>query len=158
MRWFVANIADRAALDVLLDRLRAELAECRQDKRIAAEAQAFLVGAGPVRAGLPAVRIAVNVSPLQLRDPIFISQIVQTIAVAEDAAQGLELEITESMIMDDVQQSIASLAAIRDMVDEARPSRLLKCDEIQGYLVSPAIAGAEFEARFLATDWRMTKL
>ncbi len=67
------------------------------------------------RDGLPAVPIAVNVSPLQLRDPAFISQLEQAIAVAEDVAQGIELEITESIIMDDVTQSIASLGAIREM-------------------------------------------
>ncbi len=54
MQWFVATIADRAALDVLLDRVRAELDECRQGNRLADEAQAFLVGAGSV------VRIYLN--------------------------------------------------------------------------------------------------
>jgi len=67
------------------------------------------------REGLPAVPIAVNVSPMQLRDPAFISQLQQAIGIAEGAAEGLELEITESMIMDDVKQSIASLKAIRAM-------------------------------------------
>lgn len=65
--------------------------------------------------GLPAVPIAVNVSPLQLRDPAFISQLEQAISVDREASQGLELEITESMIMDDVNLSIAKLEAIRSM-------------------------------------------
>ena len=64
-------------------------------------------------AGLPAVRIAVNVSPLQLRHRGFIAEIEQAIGIDTQAAAGLELEITESVIMEDVKGSIASLQAIR---------------------------------------------
>ena len=66
-------------------------------------------------AGLPAVRIAVNVSPLQLRNRGFIDEIAGVIAIDQHAADGLELEITESVIMEDVKYNIASLQAIRDM-------------------------------------------
>lgn len=66
-------------------------------------------------AGLPVVRIAVNVSPLQLRDRGFIDEISQAISVDPQAAGGLELEITESLIMENVQHSISSLRALRDM-------------------------------------------
>ncbi len=66
-------------------------------------------------AGLAAVRIAVNVSPLQLRDPGFIDEIEQGIAIDAHAAEGLELEITESMIMEDIEHNIATLQAIRAM-------------------------------------------
>jgi diguanylate cyclase (GGDEF)-like protein len=66
-------------------------------------------------AGLAAVRIAVNVSPLQLRNPGFIAEIRHAIGIDAQAAAGLELEITESLIMEDVKHSIASLQAIRAM-------------------------------------------
>jgi diguanylate cyclase (GGDEF)-like protein/PAS domain S-box-containing protein len=66
-------------------------------------------------AGLPAVRIAVNVSALQLRHRAFITEIEQAIGIDAHAAAGLELEITESMIMDDVKQGIATLQTIRAM-------------------------------------------
>jgi EAL domain-containing protein (putative c-di-GMP-specific phosphodiesterase class I) len=66
-------------------------------------------------AGLPVVRIAVNVSPLQLRHRGFIAEIRQAIGVDAHAAAGLELEITESLIMEDVEHSIATLRAIRAM-------------------------------------------
>ena len=66
-------------------------------------------------AGLPAVRIAVNVSPLQLRNRGFVEEIRQVIAIDAHAPAGLELEITESLIMEDVKHSIASLQAICDM-------------------------------------------
>jgi diguanylate cyclase (GGDEF)-like protein len=63
--------------------------------------------------GLPAVRIAVNVSPLQLRNQNFVAEIQQAVSVAPGAAAGLQLEITESVIMQDIDHSIASLLAIR---------------------------------------------
>jgi EAL domain-containing protein (putative c-di-GMP-specific phosphodiesterase class I) len=66
-------------------------------------------------AGLAAVRIAVNVSPLQLRNRGFIAELEQKIGVDPHAAAGLELEITESLIMADINHSITSLQAIRAM-------------------------------------------
>ena len=63
--------------------------------------------------GLPTVRIAVNVSPLQLRNKNLVAEIQQAVSVAADAAAGLQLEITESLIMQDVNNSIVSLLAIR---------------------------------------------
>jgi diguanylate cyclase (GGDEF)-like protein/PAS domain S-box-containing protein len=66
-------------------------------------------------AGLAAVRIAVNVSPLQLRHREFIAEIEQAIGIDAHAAAGLELEITESLIMEGVKHNIATLRAIRAM-------------------------------------------
>jgi len=66
-------------------------------------------------AGLPAVRIAVNVSPLQLRNRGFIAEIREALGVDPRACEGLELEITESLIMEDVKHTITSLEAIRGM-------------------------------------------
>ena len=66
-------------------------------------------------AGLAALRIAVNVSPLQLRHRGFIDEVRQAISIDAHAAAGLELEITESLLMENVQRSITSLQAIRDM-------------------------------------------
>jgi EAL domain-containing protein (putative c-di-GMP-specific phosphodiesterase class I) len=66
-------------------------------------------------AGFAAVRIAVNVSPLQLRQRGFIAEVEQAIGVDAQAAAGLELEITESVIMEDIRHNIASLQAIRAM-------------------------------------------
>ncbi|MFN2300975.1 MAG: EAL domain-containing protein [Gammaproteobacteria bacterium] len=66
-------------------------------------------------AGLPAVRIAVNVSALQLRSSSFIDEIERAISIDANAAAGLELELTESLIMADVKHSITTLQAIRAM-------------------------------------------
>ncbi len=64
-------------------------------------------------AGLAAVRIAVNVSSLQLRSSDFAAQVAEVLAHDPRAASGLEIEITESMGMGDIEQSIATLRAIR---------------------------------------------
>jgi predicted signal transduction protein with EAL and GGDEF domain len=45
-------------------------------------------------AGLPPVRISVNVSPLQLRNRAFLADIQEAIGLDTSAAAGLELEIT----------------------------------------------------------------
>ncbi|MES2949870.1 MAG: EAL domain-containing protein [Pseudomonadota bacterium] len=66
-------------------------------------------------AGLTPVRVAVNVSPLQLRHRGFVDEVRKVVAMDPDAAAGLELEITESLIMEDVNQNIASLHEIRAM-------------------------------------------
>jgi EAL domain-containing protein (putative c-di-GMP-specific phosphodiesterase class I) len=65
--------------------------------------------------GLPAIRIAVNVSALQLQRQDFIAEVEQAIAIDPRAAEGLELEITESMIMKDIEHNIASLNSLRAM-------------------------------------------
>jgi EAL domain-containing protein (putative c-di-GMP-specific phosphodiesterase class I) len=178
--------------------------------------------AGAPPACLPAVRIAVNVSPLQLRSRDFISEVEQALGIDAHAADGLELELelelTESLIMEDVKHNIASLRALRAMAitiaiddfgtgfsslsylaklpvdtlkidrsfvtdmtagpqglalvstiinlahslklkvvaegveteEQSRLLRLLRCDEMQGFLFSKPVPAEIFEARFLA--------
>jgi EAL domain-containing protein (putative c-di-GMP-specific phosphodiesterase class I) len=64
-------------------------------------------------AGLQPVRIAVNVSALQLRNRAFCDEVRQLTESHDQAAAGLELEITESLIMEDVKHSISSLQTLR---------------------------------------------
>jgi diguanylate cyclase (GGDEF)-like protein/PAS domain S-box-containing protein len=66
-------------------------------------------------AGFSVGRIAVNVSPIQLRDPDFIAELERILGTDPLAAAGLELEITEGVMMEDVDRNIASLRAIRAM-------------------------------------------
>ncbi|MEO7937070.1 MAG: bifunctional diguanylate cyclase/phosphodiesterase, partial [Burkholderiaceae bacterium] len=171
--------------------------------------------------GLNAVRIAVNVSPLQLRNRGFLGEIKDVIGVAAHAPQGLELEITESLIMEDVHHSIDCLQQIRalgvriaiddfgtgfsslsylaklpvdslkidrsfitnmtatpqglalvstiidlghalnlqvvaegvETQEQSRLLRLLKCDEMQGYLFSRPVPADVLEAGFIAPGW-----
>jgi diguanylate cyclase (GGDEF)-like protein/PAS domain S-box-containing protein len=67
------------------------------------------------KADLRAVRIAVNVSPRQLRTRDFVEEVKEALGTEPQAAAGLELEITESVIMEDIRSSIASLRAIREL-------------------------------------------
>lgn len=64
-------------------------------------------------AGLPAVRIAVNVSPLQLRTDGFAEEVAAALSIDARAPEAIELEITESVIMGDVKQNVQRLHTIR---------------------------------------------
>jgi diguanylate cyclase (GGDEF)-like protein len=59
-------------------------------------------------------RIAVNVSPLQLRQGDFAATVAAAVR-ADGRALGLDIEITESVVMDHIESNIAKLQAIRDM-------------------------------------------
>jgi diguanylate cyclase (GGDEF)-like protein/PAS domain S-box-containing protein len=67
-----------------------------------------------LRMGIQAPRIAVNVSPVQLRQQDFV-EVVQEIVAQGANPPGIDLEITESLIMEDVQGNIRKLKAIRDL-------------------------------------------
>jgi diguanylate cyclase (GGDEF)-like protein/PAS domain S-box-containing protein len=67
-------------------------------------------GSGPA-----AAPVSVNVSLVQLRSSAFVADLQEAIGVDARAAAGLELEITESVIMKDVKLSIETLRAIRAM-------------------------------------------
>lgn len=169
--------------------------------------------------GLQSPRIAVNVSPIQLQQKDFVSMIERVVRGDRDVAGRLELEITESLVMQDVVANIQKLRMIREMGvevviddfgtgysslsyiaklpigalkidqafimnmtsnsddlsivstiislahslnmrvvaegvetgEQARLLRLLKCDEIQGFLFSPAVPAAQIE-EFLRND------
>jgi diguanylate cyclase (GGDEF)-like protein/PAS domain S-box-containing protein len=60
-------------------------------------------------------RIAVNVSPLQLRQKDFVEVVASAIAEARSEASCLELEITESLIMENIEETIPKLRALRAM-------------------------------------------
>jgi diguanylate cyclase (GGDEF)-like protein len=64
--------------------------------------------------GLRPPRIAVNVSPIQLRQRDFVEVVREAIGPAI-GSHGLDLEITESLIMEDMEGNISKLRAIRDM-------------------------------------------
>jgi len=63
--------------------------------------------------GLAAARIAVNVSPLQLRNRGFAAEIREILGTDSLASEALELEVTEGMIMEVGKDSIATLQGIR---------------------------------------------
>jgi diguanylate cyclase (GGDEF)-like protein/PAS domain S-box-containing protein len=61
--------------------------------------------------GLKAPRIAVNVSALQLRQRSFVNDVI---AAFGGAHSGVDLEITESLLMEDIEESIRKLGALRE--------------------------------------------
>lgn len=163
--------------------------------------------------GLPSPRIAVNVSPLQLQQKDFVSMIARVVKGDREVAGRLELEITESLIMQNIEANIEKLQAVREMGvevaiddfgtgysslsylaklpvnvlkidrafimnmasnaddlsivstiialahslnmrvvaegvetgEQARLLRVLKCDEIQGFLFSPGVPAEQIE-------------
>ncbi|MEK7437591.1 MAG: EAL domain-containing protein [Pseudomonadota bacterium] len=60
-------------------------------------------------------RIAVNVSAIQLRQKDFVATVESVLRGAKDIDGILELEITESLIMQDIDANIRKLQAIRNM-------------------------------------------
>ena len=67
------------------------------------------------QAGLPRLRMSVNISPLQFKDEALLDHIEQALADSGLPAQALELEITEGMVMHDTERTRQLLNAIRSM-------------------------------------------
>jgi diguanylate cyclase (GGDEF)-like protein len=65
-------------------------------------------------AGLLNIRVAVNVSPLQLRRRDFVERVLAGVTSLGSAAAGLDIEITESMLMQDLELSIRKLSQLRE--------------------------------------------
>ncbi len=66
-------------------------------------------------AGLPAIRIAVNVSALELRAADFASSVADILTETGLEASRLELELTESCLMQDENSTVAALRALKDV-------------------------------------------
>ena len=68
-----------------------------------------------VERGLLPPRISVNASSIQLRRDDFVDTVANALEGNRDAAQLIDLEITESAIMEDVESHIPKLRALKDM-------------------------------------------
>ena len=118
--------------------------------------------------------MAVNVSPLQLRHRDFVAEVKRVAQSGSAADFGLDLEITESVIMEDLENNIAKLEAVRNLAvniaivstiinlahtlklkvvaegaeteEQSKLLKLLNCDEMQGYLFSKPIPAEQLEA------------
>jgi diguanylate cyclase (GGDEF)-like protein len=69
--------------------------------------------AGWERAGGPALTLAVNMSARQLREPGFIDEVTRALADSGLPPARLELELTESVLMEDVEGAVAFMQAVR---------------------------------------------
>ena len=65
--------------------------------------------------GIKPPRVAVNVSPIQLRQKDFVATVVTAARETEEAGSTLDLEITESVIMENVEAIIPMLETIRGL-------------------------------------------
>jgi len=63
--------------------------------------------------GLKVPRVAVNVSAQQLRDENFVLDVRRALATQEGMKPALELEITESLLMENIEHNIARLETLR---------------------------------------------
>ncbi len=68
-----------------------------------------------MQAGLPPLKVAVNVSARQLRRRDFLEMVAGILVETDLPAEQLELEITESVAMENPEESIRLLRAIRQM-------------------------------------------
>jgi EAL domain-containing protein (putative c-di-GMP-specific phosphodiesterase class I) len=66
-------------------------------------------------AGLAPISMSVNVSPRQFDDPHLVKRVAAALAEATLDAQWLELEVTESLIMRDVQQAVDKMRELETM-------------------------------------------
>ncbi|HEX7953646.1 MAG TPA: GGDEF domain-containing phosphodiesterase, partial [Burkholderiales bacterium] len=67
------------------------------------------------RAGLPALRLAVNLSPLQLRQENLLGSVTEILRESGLAPQHLELEITENSVMDRSRDTIMTLTQLEHL-------------------------------------------
>jgi diguanylate cyclase (GGDEF)-like protein/PAS domain S-box-containing protein len=67
------------------------------------------------RLGLPPLVMAVNLSPRQFKDPALVEVITEALQESGLPAHCLELEITESMIMNSVDQAAQTAAVIKSL-------------------------------------------
>jgi len=66
-------------------------------------------------AGLPPVRVSVNLSPRQLNDPELVAAVRTVLADTGLKPDLLELEVTESSVMHNVERALEVLGALKDM-------------------------------------------
>jgi diguanylate cyclase (GGDEF)-like protein/PAS domain S-box-containing protein len=71
--------------------------------------------AGWRRAGHPELRISVNVSALQFNRPDWVETVRSALLESGLAPEALELEITESLLLDDVRESATNLFKLREL-------------------------------------------
>jgi len=72
------------------------------------------------RAGRADFSLSVNVSARQLRQPNFVDQVLAALDAAGASPRNLKLELTESMLLDNVQEIIAKMTALKPGVSASR--------------------------------------
>ena len=68
-----------------------------------------------IDSGLPPIRIAINLSARQLREMSFVSVLSRVLKETDVAAELLEIEITESMLMSDTEAAVSALTKLHEL-------------------------------------------
>jgi EAL domain-containing protein (putative c-di-GMP-specific phosphodiesterase class I) len=64
---------------------------------------------------LPGLRMAVNISPRQFRDPDFVSSVREVLAETGLGPDALEIEITEGVVMHDTATTLSTFAELKKL-------------------------------------------
>jgi EAL domain-containing protein (putative c-di-GMP-specific phosphodiesterase class I) len=67
------------------------------------------------KAGLPKIPVAVNVSARQFRDKTFVERVTDALGENDLEPRYLELEITESLLMEDVEEAAATMLDLQQL-------------------------------------------
>lgn len=68
-----------------------------------------------IRHGLPSIPIAVNVSVVEFRDRDFVSRFEQLITEYDISPEALQMELTETAVMDDIEHAVTVLTQLQAM-------------------------------------------
>jgi len=98
--------------------------------------------------GLAAPRIAVNVSPIQLRHPAFVRLIDEILSVG---AAGIEIELTESAVVETIDTSVAKLRALRELGLDIAIDDFGTGYSSLGYLAKLPVQALKIDRSFIAT-------
>ena len=101
--------------------------------------------------GLELQRVAVNVSPLQLQRPDFVASLRQIFDEHKLGVPPLDLEITESMIMSDMEGNVARLTELRDMGLEIAVDDFGTGYSSLAYLARLPVSALKVDRSFVAT-------
>lgn len=102
-------------------------------------------------AGLDGLRVAVNVSALQLQHPGFVDSLRRVTDEFGDIAGRLDLEITESMIMADIEANVSRLAEVRRMGIEIAIDDFGTGYSSLSYLAKLPVHALKIDRSFVAT-------
>jgi diguanylate cyclase (GGDEF)-like protein len=100
--------------------------------------------------GIHAPRIAVNISTVQLRQRDFVSRLKRVLELGA-SPPGVELEITESLIMDDVAGNIEKLQAIRSLGVDIAVDDFGTGYSSLGYLAKLPVTSLKIDRSFVIT-------
>ncbi len=97
------------------------------------------------------LRVAVNVSPVQLKQPNFVDTVRRAVECRGIAAAQLDLEITETMVMDDVAGNVRKIQALRDIGVQVAVDDFGTGYSSLGYLAQLPVNALKIDRAFVAT-------